>query len=197
MLFYGSSGPVNSSVRRNKRGAKVSKGGGGCMKRTALWICIAVLTFSVGVACAFLWFLELNSSERQSSPSLSGASPVSQSEPIDLLYCHLMAAPDKYDDKVIRVQATYVVGIHGAQFGAKDCPRAGGPVWVSMSPEMWEELNREMERAYEARSVSGPLDVVFVGRFGRNRASGGSDTLQDTAPYRFDILQIERTWRHQ
>ncbi len=165
------------------------------MKRTAVWICIALLTFSVGVACAFLWFLELNSSERQSIPNLSGASPVARNEQADLLYCHLMAAPDEYDGKVIRVQATYVVGLHGAQFGVKNCPGLGGPVWVSMSSEMWDELNREMERAYEEKSVSGPLEVVFVGRFGRNQPTGGSDTLKDTAPYRFDLSRIERTWR--
>ena len=167
------------------------------MKRTTLWVCVAFLTFSVGVACAFLWFFERDSSGLLCCPDPSGAPPITQSEPIDLLYCHLMAAPDEYDGKVIRVQGTYAVGIHGAQFGVKDCPRAGGPVWVSMSPEMWEELSRAMETAYETKSVSGPLDVVFVGRFGRNHSSGGSDALEDTAPYRFDLLRIDRTWRPQ
>jgi len=166
------------------------------MKRTALWACITLLTFSVGLACAFLWFLELTSSEQQTGPDPSGTLTVFQSEPIDLLYCHLMASPDEYDGKVVRVQGTYVIGIHGAQFGVKDCPGLGGPVWVSKSPEMWEELNRAMENAYEAKSVSGPLNVVFVGRFGRNHASGESDTLKDTAPYRFDLSRIERMWRH-
>lgn len=74
-----------------------------------------------------------------------------------------MTVPNKYDGKLIRLQANYVVGIHGAQLGDRSCPRVGGPVWVSMSPKMWEELSRDMEKAYEMKSVSGPLDVVFLG----------------------------------
>lgn len=80
-----------------------------------------------------------------------------------------MAVPNKYDGKIICVQANYVAGIHGAQLGDRSCPRVGGPVWVSMSPKMREELSRDMEKAYEMKSVSGPLDVVFVGRSERNQ----------------------------
>jgi hypothetical protein len=165
------------------------------MKRTALRVCIVLLTFSVGVACVFIWFLEFNSAKQQSSPEFSGASTASQEEPIELPYCHLMAAPDKYDGKVIRVQANFIVGVHGAQLRDKACPIVGGPVWVNMSSEMWEQLNRAMEKAYEMKSVSGPLDVVFVGRFCRNHSSGRSDALKDTAPYKFDLMRIERTSR--
>ena len=62
---------------------------------------------------------------------------------------------------------------------------------------MWEELSRDMEKAYEMKSVSGPLDVVFVGRSERNQSSGRSDALKDTAPYKFELMQIERTSRPQ
>lgn len=165
------------------------------MNRTALWVCIAILTFSVGVACVFLWFLKFNSAKQQSSPELSGAPTVSQEEPIELLYCHLIVAPEKYDGKVIRVQANFIVGIHGAQLRDKACPIVGGPIWVNMSSEIWEELNRAMEKAYEMKSVSGSLDVVFVGRFCKNPSSGRSDALKDTAPYKFDLMRIERTSR--
>jgi hypothetical protein len=165
------------------------------VKRATLWVCVAILTFSIGVACAFFWFLDLNLAKQQSNSD--GAPPVSQGEPIELLFCHLMAVPNKYDGKIIRVQATYVVGKHGAMLEDETCPRVGGPVWVSMSPEMWEELKRSMERAYEIKNVSGPIDVVFVGGFGRNHSSSRSDALEDTAPYRFDLMRIERTSRPQ
>jgi hypothetical protein len=98
-----------------------------------------------------------------------------------------MAVPNKYDGKIICVQANYVVGIHGAQLGDRSCPRVGGPVWVSMSPKMREELSRDMEKAYEMKSVSGPLDVVFVGRSERNQSSGRSDALKDTAPLQIRV----------
>ena len=62
---------------------------------------------------------------------------------------------------------------------------------------MWEELSRDMEKVYEMKSVSGPLDVVFVGRSESNQSSGRSDALKDTAPYKFELMQIERTSRPQ
>jgi len=45
-----------------------------------------------------------------------------------------------------------------------------------MSPKKWEKLSRDMEKAYEIKSVYGPLDVVFVGRFG-NQSFGRSNAL--------------------
>ena len=162
------------------------------MKRVTLWVCIALLTFSIGVACAFLWFLDRSSAKLQHSATSNFEHLLSQAEPLDLVFCHLAAVPESYGGKLIRVQATYVMGMHGATLSDRNCSSFETRIWVSVSPTMWQELERAMEKAYESKDVTGELDMVAVGRFGRNHRAFESDSLTDNAPYRFELIRIER-----
>lgn len=155
------------------------------MRRITLWACAALLTFSAGAACAFVWLLD-------AGPEVERLTP--QDEPSDALFCHLVAAPEGYEGKLLRVRATYVTGRHGPTFVDRACLNFGAGIWVSVSPAVWRELGRAMEDAYGA-DMAGVLDVVAVGKFGWNRPSFASDSLADKAAYRFELLRVERAVR--
>jgi hypothetical protein len=165
------------------------------MRRLLLWIIVALLTFAVGIACV-LWFLDHSSVMKQSS-AVSSVNPAS-SEPADLPFCKLVAAPENYEGKIVRVHAAIIVGIHGAVLRDDACSSMQTQVWVYITPAMWDELKRAMEAAYAMKDVNGPLDVIAVGRFDKNHRpppEQSSDTLEDNAPYRFELMQIEKAAR--
>jgi len=75
------------------------------MKRATLWMCVALLTFSIGVACVVLWFLDYSSAKPQDSAALAAAPLIPKTEPLELKFCQLVAAPGDYEGKVISVRA--------------------------------------------------------------------------------------------
>jgi hypothetical protein len=174
------------------------------MKRVTLCPLIAFLTFSIGVACAFLWFLARDPAEGRSSPDLAAELLNFRAEPLDVSFCHLIVVPENYAGRVIRFQATYVMSTHGTMIMESSCSGFDTRVHVSVSPGTWEEVAQAMENTYgtryepdplpriSARYASDPLDVVAVGVFERTPPLRGQAVDN---PYRFELKRIERAVR--
>lgn len=174
------------------------------MKRVTLCPLVAFLTFSIGVACAFLWFLARDPAEGRSGPDLAAEPLNLRTEPLDVLFCHLTVVPENYAGRVIRFQATYVMRTRGTITMGSSCSGFDTLVDVSVSLGAWEEVARAFENAYgrryepdpvprlSARYASAPLDVVAVGVFERTPPPRG---LEVDNPYRFELKRIERAVR--
>jgi len=162
------------------------------MNRITLWLSAALLTFIIGVAGAWLWF---HQSREEKADNLAGASIASESGLPELSFCQLVAKPEEYEGKIIRVRGIYSFGIHGAVIGDRSCSSVETQTWVSLTPAMWDEVTRAMENAYEMTNVTGSLDMIAVGRFERNKPSQSSDTWADRVPFKFELMRIEKAIR--
>jgi hypothetical protein len=143
------------------------------MNRISLWLSAALLTFIIGVAGAWLWF---HQSHGQKANTLGSTPIASESGLPELSFCQIVAKPEEYEGKVIRLRGIYSFGIHGATIGDRSCLSAETQPWVSLTPAMWDEVTRAMENAYGMKNVSGALDMMAVGRFERHNPSHSSDT---------------------
>jgi hypothetical protein len=156
---------------------------------------VALLTFAIGIICVFLW-LQKHSSGGQKADTPPARTPISSEQELpEIHFCQLVARPDEYEGKVVRVHAVYSFGIHGATIGDRSCSSVETITWVSMTPAMWDEVTRATENAYGMKNMSGPLDIIAVGRFGRNSPSDSSDSWRDRAPFRFELMRIEKAVR--
>lgn len=164
------------------------------MSRVSTWTRIALLAAGVGAAGVFFWLLYPHSARRGdiATPSPPPRTP----EPAESSVGQLLAAPAEYEGKVVRVRAALVPGRHGLELCEKDCSSSGwAKVWVKATPDLYDELGRAMEEAYGMKNASGALDLTAVGKFGRNYRSQGSDSLEDNAPYKFELMRIEKASR--
>lgn len=164
------------------------------MKKVSLWVSISLLTFFVGVACVSIWLLNYRPGAQGEITPIIEQPARSESELPELPICQVVAKPEEYEGKVIRVRAVYAFGIHGATIGSKSCLSEETGTWVSVTPAMWDEIKQATEKAYGAKNA-GPLDMVAVGRFERNNPSHMSDTWADRLPFRFELLRIEKAER--
>jgi len=109
----------------------------------------------------------------------------------DVAFCDAVAKPAEFDGQMIRLHANFSRGKHGATVGDSKCIKADNITWVKLSAAKWDELSRAAETAYGVKNV-GAFDLVAVGKFSRNRPSGESDSLEDTAPFQFELLSVEK-----
>lgn len=155
------------------------------MKRTTLWIAVALV--GIGVLC--WWLLDA-----RSYAPVARLPASSESEILESSFCQLVAKPEVYEGKMVRVRVVYSFGIHGPTIGDRSCSTVDTITWVSLTPAMWDEVGRATESAYGSE-MSGPLEMVAIGRFGRNNPWGFSDTWKDRAPFRFELVTIEKAVR--
>ena len=163
------------------------------MNRITSWLGVALLTFIVGVAGAYFWIHR--SRGREANTNLAGAKTASEPELAELSYCQVVIKAEEYEGEVIRLHGVYSFGLHGATIGETGCMSEATQTWVSLTPAMRGEVERAMENAYGKKNVSGPLDIVAVGRFGRNNPSHLSDAWKDTLPFRFELMRLEKAVR--
>jgi hypothetical protein len=104
--------------------------------------------------------------------------------PQDLRFCEVVAKPADLEGKIIRLHAVFSFGLHGPTVGDRSCASVDNLTWANLSPEKWAEL----ERAVPA----GAVDLIAVGKFARNVASGETDLWKDRAPFQFEVLSVEK-----
>ena len=160
------------------------------MKRTTVWKSAVLLVLLVGIAL-LLWRLF----DSRSNAPLSGKPTSSEPEITDSSLCQLIAKPEAYEGKLVRVRVVYWFGLHGPTIADRSCqPTRDTITWISLTPAMRDEVGRATESAY-GKKVSGPLDMVAIGKFSRNNPLGLSDRWEDTAAYKFEVMQIEKAVR--
>jgi hypothetical protein len=123
--------------------------------------------------------------------------PVASQPPIlELSFCDVVAKPDNYDGKILRLHAVFSFGIHGPTIGDRGCSTVDNITWANLSPAKWDELSHAAQSAYGAKDSPGAFDLVAVGKFSRNAPSGGTDLWKDRAPFQFEVLSVERITPH-
>ena len=111
-------------------------------------------------------------------------SPTAVPTPPDVRFCEVVAKPADFDGEIIRLRAVFQFGLHGPTVGDRSCASVDNITWANLSPEKWAEL--------EGAAPVGAVDLVAVGRFARNVASGDSDLWKDRAPFQFEVLSVEK-----
>ena len=105
--------------------------------------------------------------------------------PPDVRFCDVVAKPADFEGKIIRLHAVFSFGIHGPTVGDGDCASVENITWANLSREKWAEL--------EHAAPAGAVNLVAVGKFARNVASGETDLWKDRAPFQFEVLSVEKT----
>ena len=162
------------------------------MKRYTFWIGTALLTFVVGVTCASLWSLDHELGEQKANAPLVGKSVTSELEMGELSICQLETNAEEYEGKIVRVRAVYSLRKHGPTLEDLNCSSARTGIWVSVTPAMWNEIDRATVNAYGIKNAGGPLEILAVGRFGRNNPAFSSDSWADRLPFKFELMRIEK-----
>src|SRR5688500_5996942 len=114
------------------------------MKRTTVWKSTALLALLVGIAF-LLWRLF----DVGSNAPLSGGPISSESQITESSLCQLIAKPEEYEGKMVRVRVVYMFGIHGPTIADRSCqPTSDTITWVNLTPAMWDEVGRATASAY-------------------------------------------------
>lgn len=167
----------------------------GVMKRTLCWVGTAILTFTIGVATNFLWPQSsvVETKQKATAGCRELSKPVSDEGRPILAFCELASNPEKYNGQTVRVSARLSWFIHGLLFYNEDCsgPNKHAAVFYNQAHEV--EIERAIEQARGSDNRYEPVDIIATGTFKKVTPSFESDTIYDTAPLQFEIIQIEKT----
>lgn len=134
------------------------------MRKLPLWISVAFLTFSIGVACVLFWLLDYRPRVQNASTSAAEMPASSESELPELSFCQVTAKPEEYAGKLIRVRVVYSFGIHGATIGDRSCSSGETGTWVSVTPAMGDEITQVTEKAYGMKNVIADWQLLQSGQ---------------------------------
>jgi hypothetical protein len=160
----------------------------------------------------FVW-VSLWSSRETSTPitqldkSFSVEAPTeSQSYEIpELSFCELVKNPEAYNGKVIRLKGIFTMTQHGPLFDGECFQPEGTLTWVKTTQEQRDEIKTLTLKAYQNKASWEDLDMQAIGKFEKNilpppGADGiimTSDSHENQADYRFELIKIEKTARSQ
>ncbi|HEX8249531.1 MAG TPA: hypothetical protein VF599_15245 [Pyrinomonadaceae bacterium] len=162
------------------------------MKRRAIELFIIILTFGLLGITATLLHLKLNPSNNQTAepatnPVLLNNEDIPADLPI-LSFCELANNPEKYDGKIVRLNATLTFGLEGSWFSDSNCgSHDNGAIVSSASEEVWNPLKQARERKGEKFSAN-QLNVTAVGKF-KNEVYKDCCLI---APFQFEISKVEK-----
>lgn len=160
------------------------------MKRTTIRLLITLLTFLTGTMGAFL-YVKFNNSNNQKSVNSSNRKILNDDDENTkfptLNLCELSSEPQKYDGKIIRLNATLEFSQEGKWFYDSSCKSSKGGI----KPYVKNQEAREIiERAREQKSSDSRddlLDITVVGKF---KIEDSKDSFI-IVPYQFEILEVE------
>jgi hypothetical protein len=165
------------------------------MRRIFGWCLIAVVTFTLGAATAFVWLNQgrsASTSEHFEGPQ-STAADGTDSLPI-LAYCEIANNPAKYDGRLIRISAKLYFATHGYFFLDKNCDDGDQQTAAKYDAELGDEMLQKVAReAGDEEFIPWRFpDIIAIGRFSRVTPTRQSDSTWDNSVLRFEILKIER-----
>jgi len=144
----------------------------------------------IGVGASWFW-LRPHRAEIKREASVVAAEP-SKSDLAILTYCELANNADKYNGQTVRVSVRLSWFIHGLLVYDPSCSGADTRAAVFFDQSHTEEIERALTQARGSDNWFEQVDIIATGRFKKVTPSYESDTIYDTAPLQFEIIQIEK-----
>ena len=92
---------------------------------------------------------------------------------IDVDYCELIHAPEKYDEKLIRVKAIYNYGLDGQVLYCSECGESAYTTWVKIEESYTNCTSAKIQRKFNKRtSQIGAAAVTVIGKFQQFHGDG-------------------------
>lgn len=116
-------------------------------------------------------------------------------------YCDLVTHPELYDDKIVRVEATYLLGKHAVSLYSKICNKQGGISFVldCKSENSCKKMNSIIRKDRTGNAYWSRAQMIVIGRFNGPPKSGGTYNAQidPESGFKFQIRvsKIEKTSR--
>lgn len=153
-----------------------------------------MLTFAIGVVATVIWLKYNSVSDSYNEVIFSETyDEVNLAEIPFLQYCDLKNNPQKYNGKIVRVNAKLSWFMHGYFFADTNCSAEDDSAKAAISyyePHS-EVLHKELEKYRQPKQMWEPLRVTVVGSFKYERTRGYSDGIEDRTPLHFQIYKIE------
>jgi hypothetical protein len=165
------------------------------MKRIFFLLLILLVTFSLGIASAFVWLNGRNLTNVENKAiALSGQKADVASESPILAYCELANNPEKYDGKIVRVSTKLWHFIHGTYFTDKNCYDEGKQTAVIFNEQRSDEIIDKLTKETKSEEYGywGMPNVIVNGKFSRVKPTRESDAMIDNVELRFEILEVEK-----
>lgn len=83
--------------------------------------------------------------------------------PVDVSYCDLVAKPDAFKGKAVRVRAVYEIGFEKSVLTAAGCEQS--PTWLGLNKGWQKQTEGGVAQRIRDLKWGVPTDVVVVGSF--------------------------------
>ena len=159
------------------------------MRRLTFRFMVALLTFSIGVTAAVIWFVY-----HMPSVETLEYSPADVAEILNVPFCDLARDPNSYDDRIVRTEAIYFANSENEALYNPTCGFDNADAWVKfdasykVNPEIEERLT-EIFRSSRTSSI-GEASVTVVGRF--HAPDGKGYGHLNGYRFLFEIMRIEQ-----
>ncbi|MDQ6788490.1 MAG: hypothetical protein M3033_16930 [Acidobacteriota bacterium] len=160
------------------------------MKQLVYWFFVVFITFALGVAATLIW-VKNNSSILPPERS-SGSSEL----PI-LAYCELVNNPEKYNGKIIRINADLLWNMHGYFLADNNCSARDESALTGIRfdeksrDELFQKINEI--KGSDKLDFRTSINMIAVGKFNKvGRCEICSDLMIDRTLLHFEIIEIEK-----
>lgn len=166
------------------------------MKRITFWLVVVSIIFGLGTATMLLYPNIFNShgqTEISAEPATRHTDAVSEEIP-NPEYCDLVANPEKYDGKIIRLSAKLYMGLEGSWFYDAKCSINNGAVISSENKDVWRAIDEQTKKQNDKTlkenegRLRNEIYLTVVGKF-KNVVYGEGGL---TTPFQFQILKVEK-----
>lgn len=150
-------------------------------------------------------YLNLSGISKSIDPQQSSTMEIDsekKTEPSTVSYCDLVTHPELYENKTVRVDATYFVGRHSAILYDKACSYEGSNIYFALdcnSKTKCKKLNDKIRKDLTGKLKWARVQLVVIGRFNGPQKSGvnyGAQVGPDSGyKFQLDVSKIEKTTR--
>lgn len=121
--------------------------------------------------------------------SVRGQEATAGAEAPTVAFCDLIKQPELYDQKIVRLQATYRYGFEWSELYCADCLE-GGRVWVDFDDSFESRTNPKVAKKINGNEDRGrTVSVVAAGKF---YGSGGNYGHLGRYEFRFVMSRLEK-----
>jgi hypothetical protein len=145
------------------------------------WLLIAPVTFILGIFLVAIWI--------RLQPRVYRFEEVVAADVSKTDYCDLVNNPDKYDGKIVRINADLHWFEHGFFLADANCSGNGESLQTAIL--VYEPKRDELYKQLDKYMRGEPTEIAAVGVFRYERSPGYSDHITDRTPLHFEIYNLE------
>jgi hypothetical protein len=160
------------------------------MKRITFWLLTFSFTFILGLTATFIYlrFIYPDIQTSESLPEISSPEIENNSADLSVLtLCELTNNPEKYDGKIVHLNANMFIGTENSWFSDSACGVESGTIISSKNKDVWKTIEKARE-GKKKEPWSFKLNLIVTGKFS-NIPYKYCCTI---ASFQFEILTVEK-----